>query len=920
MTASVPSFWRVSLSLPPSITPTLVELHLLLSSNPTHSFIQPPSTTSATSPTSTTFGSAAYSPITHPQQLLPYFPSSNAALNFSLSSSSTTSFLSALFNANPSEAVQLNYLMKEEGEGVWDVGYVAFQPYLNQTLWYYYTLHTEKGGLDTDWQSMGADEGVEASPTSPPATLSGAEAAVIDDSSNPTSATVVFEQSFAWEAGVIRAVTGPTPPGGGGDGGGGYRIAFATNVSHAVLWLNVEWAVDGVVVKSSMTGLSSTQWVSPTLTLTPSDVLIYNFTWWALADNTEVVSPLHFLYRLPTTDASALTASATAGASRLPGGKVLGDGQSLWGNIAASTPSFPAMSLPTSPFASLSSTSTGSSVVGTITSGLTSLLTSLSTLQSAPAVVLPASHDVTVTALNASIQSTTSLSVVAPSHTVSAESLLGLLTPLSIVGSLAGLTSPTSSSSLSSASTYAESAFCVIPCATSSPTTDVMVSCLGGCFEPFLPSSLSSGQATTLINGIHDYLLSSINSATPTTTPSSTSTVTPHVTLTASNVTSNVSANASTQATPSNTTAASPVTRAVGGMVGPPTLPSTSSSNSALASAVAQWLLTNSASSTSSPFFPPPIISLGGALSSGLGALSTPLLAGLSSLGTGPVQVTSDPTAHTLSISSSQGGVTLPISALAALLQPLISPGQGLTLGGVGAAASYVGGLSCMLPCITEASVGVQGTSNCLGGCINAVVPNAGSDGATFTDYVTRLFTPLPPVQAVGGRGEGTGRAENGTAVTSGSTGTGLTGAGWTGVGNETGAGTAGTKSSLAGLTGTSEGASGESGASASNGVTGRGSGEGTGSVESSGEAGTGISQEVTAGSWVAAPGVAGSLSSTGAVYDGLEPESVSSTGIRGNANREAIGTSVESGGNASSLFSLTGGVAATAVIALQGA
>ena len=346
MTASVPSFWRVSLSLPPSITPTLVELHLLLSSNPTQSFIQPPSTTSATSPTSTTFGSAAYSPITHPQQLLAYFPSSNAALNFSLSSSSTTSFLSALFNANPSEAVQLNYLMKEEGGGVWDVGYVAFQPYLNQTLWYYYTLHTEKGGLDTDWQSMGADEGVEASPTSPPATLSGAEAAVIDDSSNPMSATVVFEQSFAWEAGVIRAVTGPTPPGGGGDGGGRYRIAFATNVSHAVLWLNVEWAVDGVVVKSSMTGLSSTQWVSPTLTLTPSDVLIYNFTWWALADNAEVVSPLHFLYRLPTTDASALTASATAGASRLPGGKVLGDGQSLWGNLAASTPSFPAMSLP----------------------------------------------------------------------------------------------------------------------------------------------------------------------------------------------------------------------------------------------------------------------------------------------------------------------------------------------------------------------------------------------------------------------------------------------------------------------------------------------------------------------------------------------------------------------------------------------
>ena len=328
MSASLPSFWRVSLSLPPTTTPTLVELHLLLSSNPTQSFIQPPSTTSATS---TTFGSAAYSPITHPTQLLAFFPPTNPALNFSLTSSPTTSLLSALLNADPQQAVQLNYLMKGEGAGVWDVAYVAFQPALNQTLWYYFTLHTQQGGLDTDWQRVGAGEGMALSPTSPPSSVRGGDAAIIDDSSNPSAATVVYEPSFAWEAGVVRLTSGPGPAPPGGGGGQGYRIAFATNVSHAVLWLNVEWAVDGVVERSSMTALSSTQWVSPVLTLTPSNLLTYNFTWWALADNTEVVSPLHLLYRLPTTDAAALTTAAAAGASRLPNGKVLGDGQSFWG-------------------------------------------------------------------------------------------------------------------------------------------------------------------------------------------------------------------------------------------------------------------------------------------------------------------------------------------------------------------------------------------------------------------------------------------------------------------------------------------------------------------------------------------------------------------------------------------------------------
>ena len=881
MSSSLPSFWRLTLTLPPSTTPSLVEAHLLLSSNPTQSFLQPPATSAANGGAS--FGSAAYSPITYASQLTPFFPASNAALNYSLSSSASQSLLSALFGASSTQAVQLNYLMVDEGAGEWDLSYVAFQPYLNQSLWYYCTLHTDAGGLDTAWTQVTAEEGIAASPpVVPAAVVDDGDAVLLDNSAQPVSATVVYEDGFAWEAGVVKAPTSTGPPLPPGPAAAVvYRIAFATNTSEALLWLNVDWQVDGgAVVHAAMSALSSTQWVSPSFALTSGDALTYNFTWWALADNAEVVSPVVALYRLPTTDAADLTAQAAAGASKLPGGVVLGDGQSLWGNIAASMPSLSSLAAPTGLLgtlpASSSSSSTSASVVNSISSGLTSLLTSLSTLQEGPASVI-APSSVGIQSTPGTLVQSANASVVSTAGSGEVQSFFSMLTPLSIVGSLVGSLTP-STTSLSSLSTYVNSAFCVLPCASASETTDVMVSCLGGCIQPFLPDGLSSGEATSVINGLHDYLISTINAAnaSSSTSASSSTTAPPASTnSTAVNATVPAATNATAAA---NSTGVAPAaaSTASAGLPGPPAVPS---SNAALASAVAQWLLSNAASTTSGlpSLFTPSISSLGGALSTGLGALSSPLLAGLSTLGTDAVHVQSNATAQSVSISSGASSVTVPISALVSLLSPLLLPVPP-SPSSVGAAATYIGGLTCMLPCITSATVGVQGTSTCLGGCLDAVVPNAGSDGAALINYVASIFDPLGTAIASGGA------ASTGAAV---------------------GSATAGGNASNATGNSSATGAMGEGSGSANSSATGEGE---QGLASSSGEQSAAVVGSTGAAAASQAP------SSSAALVASAMTSGEDATAVAGESFTGAAGATATVSLTAATVVSSSGDTASTAM------
>ena len=691
--------------------------------------------------------------------------------------------------------MQLNSLLSPTPPLSYDLAYLTYTPALNQSLWYYFTLHTDQGGLDTPWQRITPAQGLASSPTSPPTSIGESEAdgsqALLDLGQG--GETVVYERGFAWEAGVVAAASDE------------YRIAFATNATQALLWLNVQYQVDGdAPTRAAMQPVSALHWQSPPLPLTVGDVLLYNFTWWALATNAEVHSGVTTLYRLPTPDAAALTAAVAAG--KTPGGTLWGDGQNLWGSIAASVPSLsaaaPAPSLPALPASSAGGGSSSSaSVVSAISSGITSLLSSLS-----PAQVVQQQQSAGPSSA-VSIQSTSSQPVeggaAATGAGLSTQSLLSLLTPLSIVGSLAGLatSSPTSSSSLTSLSTYVGSAFCVLPCATSSPTTDVMVSCLGGCMQPFMPAGMTSSQASTLVNSIHDYLLSSIASANTTSTSTSTSAststsptdslsatsptstlnttvtnITAALTLPAAANTTTPSPNVTTSkpATPSTTTTSTPMDFL-------PALPAPSGTNAALASAVAQWLLANagSASSTTASLLPPPITTLGGALSSGLGALSSPLLSGLSALGTGSLSVQSNAPAHSISLTSATSSLTLPISALVTLFSPLLLPSP-VTPASVGAAATYVGGLTCMLPCITSATVGVQGTSTCIGSCVDAVVPNAGGEGAALVNYIDGLFRQWVPPQTVavgtGGTGVSAGGGEAAGSSSAGVVGTGEVG------------------------------------------------------------------------------------------------------------------------------------------------
>ena len=137
MSASLPSLWRVELSLPSSIASSalLVEVHLLLELDVDQSFVQPAATTAANGVTSSV-GSAVYTPITNSRQLLPLFPADNVALNYSSSASVGETILAALFSASPTTNVQLNYVMRQQPDlGHYSIDYIAFQPQLNQSLW-----------------------------------------------------------------------------------------------------------------------------------------------------------------------------------------------------------------------------------------------------------------------------------------------------------------------------------------------------------------------------------------------------------------------------------------------------------------------------------------------------------------------------------------------------------------------------------------------------------------------------------------------------------------------------------------------------------------------------------------------------------------------------------------------------------------
>ena len=796
MSAALPNMYRLELRLPSSVAVdvVIVEVHLLQELDTDQSFVQPAATTAANGVNSSV-GSAVYTPVTNARQLMPLFPANNVALNYSATASVGQTILAALFSASPSTSVQLNYVMRQQPDsGHYSVDYVALQPQLNQSLWYYFTVHTAVSGLDTNWQHVTVADALADDPTNPPSDLADPDIAQLLDVSSPAG-TVVDEGAFVWKTAVLTSTStssaaAPPPAPGASPSDGAvpaaqYRIALVTN-SSALLWANVAWQRNGdAVVRSSMDRLSATQFLSAPIAMQPGDALTYTLSWWDLASNAEQSSPLTFLYRPATAEAQQLTATAASGASTLPGGTNLGDGQSVWTKLQQSVQASlsPLPTLPASPnlglgLSSPASSSTSGSVVGAVSSGLASLLSTLSALQTGPAQVVSSAGQSAVSVNELPASST----IVAPTNSssaVSTQSLADLITPLALIGSLAGLTSPSSSSqSLSSFSAYASAALCVLPCATSSQNSDVMVSCLGGCASPFLPAGLSSSEATSVINALHDYVVSNAQQA-GVTTPSSTVALNQ---TTASNSTlvsqagGNASSSTSGQDVDNSSTLTNTSTTAPAQAVTPVSVVSSDSgqsTSSALArpaaapsgaifpqtaaSSILQWLTgTGQSTATASPLSSIPSLlqpagasapagpgaALASSLSSGLGYLSTPLLAGLASLSSGQVSITSNPAPATggLTLTSFGQSVTLPLSLLSALLTPLMPPGTSAST--VATTATYVAGLTCMLPCVGGGSV--TSTSQCIGGCIDAVVPGgAGAGGAKLVHDIDSIIQPV---------------------------------------------------------------------------------------------------------------------------------------------------------------------------------
>ena len=791
MSASLPTLWRLELSLPPSVAQSavLVELHLLLELNADQSFIQPAATTAANGVNSSV-GSAVYTPITNSGQLVPLFPADNVALNYSSTASVGETILAALFSASPTTNVQLNYVMRQQpDQGHFSIDYIAFQPQLNQSLWYYFTIHSGVAGLDTNWQQFTLADALSDLPTPPPAEMAEPDNPQLLDVSSPTG-TVIDEADFAWKTTVLASTSSassnsqppsPQPPQASSAPVTQYRIALVTNIS-TLLWANVAWQRNGDrVVRSSMSRLSSTQFLGPSLTLQREDVLTYELSWWDLSSNDKQSSPLTFVYRPTTGEAVQLTETAAGGSSTLPGGANLGDGQSFWGKLKQSAqsslaplpaaPAAPAgMGAPSLSMSNPVSSSAAASVASAVSSGLTSLLSSLSALQAGPAQVLSdgGRGSVSVSELPAS----NTVAVSAGSSSVSIQSLTDFITPLALIGSLAGLSSPPgSSSSLSSMSSYAGAAFCVLPCATSSPNSDVMVSCLGGCAQPFLPAGLSSSEATSVIDALHDYVVSNAQQA-DITTPSSLVALnqTTLQNATTVNLKDSTLGNSAGQ---SGDNSSAPASLSV-----PPDTPLSSSSGSSSrassqpttvagpggsilpqssASSILNWLTgtQSTAAASTLPAVPSllpttasapvsPASALVSGLSSGLGYLSTPLLAGLSSLSTGQVTIASNSHSPTggITLSSFGQSVTLPLSVLSALLTPLLPPGTS-TAAAV-STVTYVAGVTCMLPCVGGASstAGVSTTSSCIGSCIDAVMPGTGSGGAKLVSDIDSLLQP----------------------------------------------------------------------------------------------------------------------------------------------------------------------------------
>ena len=670
---------------------------------------------------------------------------------------------------------------------------------------YYFTIHTGVAGLDTPWQPFTAQDGLLSLPAVPVAELADPTVPQLLDVSSPTG-SIIDEAGFVWKTTVVSssssgtiADNGPPPPDASATLSmplSQYRVALVTNASR-LLWANVAWQRDGdSTASASMSRLSSTQFLGPPVTLQWGDVLTYQLSWWDLSTNAEQRSPLTFVYRPPAAEALQLMEAAASGSSTLPGGTNLGDGQSVWGKLKQSVqaslaplPDAPAALGLGSPSLALSSpisSSAAGSVTGVISSGLATLLSSLSALQAGPARLVSSdgqsvmSQSTSVSVLPASTATST-----AGSDTLSAQSLTDLITPLALIGSLAGLTSSPGSSSLSSMSTFAGAAFCVLPCATSSPNSDVMVSCLGGCAQPFLPAGLSSSEATSVINALHDYVVTNAQSA-AISSPNSLSALNQTTLQNATRVGLNgdSSGNSSgqtagnTSSTPASLTEApqstpsqasiTPSSSLSTGSSSPAAGPAGSVLTSSAVSGILSWLTgTQSTAAAASPLLAIPSLlpsaaaapsgpgaALASSLSSGLGYLSTPLLAGLSSLSSSQVSIasTAPRAAGGLTLSSFGQSVTLPLSVLSALLSPLLPAGTSALA--AASTVTYVAGVTCMLPCIgasslpSAAAAGLSSASSCIGSCIDAVMPGTATGGAKLVNDIESLVRPAAPLTA----------------------------------------------------------------------------------------------------------------------------------------------------------------------------
>ena len=650
---------------------------------------------------------------------------------------------------------------------------------------YYFTIHSGVSGLDTNWQHITEHDGLSYLPSTPLVEMTDPTTPQLLDVSS-LAGTILAEAGFVWETAVISsastAANSSPPPAPEQSSASSaavsqYRIALVTN-SSTLLWANAAWRIDGGrVQRSSMSPSSATQFLGPPLTLQSGDVLTYQLSWWDLSSNAEQSSPLTFLYRPATADALQLTETAASGSSTLPGGTNLGDGQSVWSKLKQSVqsslarlpaaPTVPGLGAPSLTSSPASSSATAS-VVGAVSSGLATLLSSLSALQSSSAQVI---HGGGQSSVSVSEQpAATSTSATHGGNTASIQSLTDLITPLALIGSLASLSSPPGSSSLSSMSTYAGAAFCVLPCATSSPNSDVMVSCLGGCAQPFLPAGLSSSEASSVINALHDYIVSSAQQA-AITTPSSVIALNQTtvdngtlVELSGNNTSSGpgpTAGNSSTTVSPSASLTPSSNSVSQSSGQSSPRSSQTGSVPSILpqsaASSILTWLTgTQSTASPSSLSSIPSLLpaparassgpgaALASSLSSGLGYLSSPLLAGLSSLSTGQVSIASNSHSPTggLTLTSFGQSVTLPLSVLSALLTPLLPPGA--SPAAVASTTTYVAGLTCMLPCIggSVPTAAVSTTSSCIGSCIDAVMPGTGTGGAKLVNDIDSIMQP----------------------------------------------------------------------------------------------------------------------------------------------------------------------------------